>query len=74
MLLPALPCLCRGEHFVIVEFDIKLTLATTPAQSNPAASDREALHLLDSALRIGLSDELNETAMLAHRDLDLRQT
>ena len=47
------------------------TLAASPAQPDPATSDRESLHLLDGALGIGLPYELHETAVLANGNLNL---
>ena len=47
------------------------TLAAAPAETDPATTNWESLHLLDSSLRIGLSDELYETAVLTNGNLDL---
>lgn len=49
------------------------TLTSAPAQPDPAPTDREALHLLDSSLSVRLADELHETAVLADGDLDLSE-
>lgn len=48
------------------------TLAPSPTQSDPAATDWESLHPLDSSFGIGLSNELHETAVLADGYFDLR--
>ena len=49
------------------------TLATAPAETDAAAANGEALHLLDGILGVGLANELDEAAVLAHRDLDLQR-
>lgn len=48
-----------------------LVLTPTPAKANPTTTNREALHLLDSALGIWLAHKLHEPAVLPHRDFDV---
>ena len=49
------------------------TLATAPTETDTTAANGETLHLLDGVLSIGLANELDEAAVLAHRDLDLQR-
>jgi hypothetical protein len=58
------------EHNKVLEGG-ELTLAPTPTEPYPAASDRETLHLLDRAFRVSLSHELDKPAMLPNRYLNL---
>ena len=69
-----LRCLvCEWAHQETAHEDVqhRRTLATPPAQSDPAPADGEALHLFDGAFGIRFPHKLHETAVLAHRDLDL---
>lgn len=47
-------------------------MATTPAEANLAAADREALHFLDGAFGICLTNELDKATVLANGDLHLK--
>ena len=47
------------------------TLAATPTEPDPAATNGESLHLLDSPLGIWLANKLYETAVFTNRYLDL---
>ena len=48
-----------------------LTLTPPPTQTNPASTDWEALHLLNSPLCVRLANELHEAAVLSDGDFDL---
>ena len=49
----------------------ELTLTASPAQPYAAPTYGEALHLLDGAFSIGLTNKLYETTMFSNGDLDL---
>jgi hypothetical protein len=56
---------CRGGD------GVEHTLTSTPAETDPAASNGEALHPLDGTLSVSFADKLNESAVLANGYLDL---
>lgn len=73
VLRPALPCLNTGENHEMMHRNrnTKRTLTPTPAEADPAAPDREALHFLDSTLSVCLPHKLHEATVFSDRNFHL---
>lgn len=69
---PGQLCLQEMERqFERTKNNQRLTLTSTPTETDPASSNRKTLHLLNSTFSIRLADKLNEAAMFSNWNLDL---
>lgn len=71
--LPAQLCLRSNlfSRYWVINVALELTLTPAPAQTNPASSDWETLHLFNSAFCIRFTHKLNEATVFPNRNLDL---